>query len=124
MDGYAFYYCTKLNEVAISEDSILESIGEYAFKGDTTLLSLYIPNTVTEIEDRILQDALNIVLSVAANSYAQAYAEKLGYAYTVRGTTDTAQLETMVTELSIVPVEDKLEEFQTLYQSELDDSNS
>ena len=124
LDGYAFYYCTKLNEVAISEDSILESIGEYAFKGDTTLLSLYIPNTVTEIEDRILQDALNIVLSVAANSYAQAYAEKLGYAYTVRGTTDTAQLETMVTELSIVPVEDKLEEFQTLYQSELDDSNS
>lgn len=64
------------------------------------------------------------MLSVAANSYAQAYAEKLGYTYTVRGTTDAAQLETMVTELSIVPVEDKLEEFQTLYQSELDDSNS
>ena len=124
LDGYAFYYCTKLNEVAISEGSNLESIGEYAFKGDTALLSLYIPNTVTEIEDRILQDALNIVLSVAANSYAQAYAEKLGYTYTVRGTTDAAQLETMVTELSIVPVEDKLEEFQTLYQSELDDSNS
>lgn len=78
LDGYAFYYCTKLNEVAISEGSNLESIGEYAFKGDTALLSLYIPNTVTEIEDRILQDALNIVLSVAANSYAQAYAEKLG----------------------------------------------
>ena len=124
LDGYAFYYCTKLNEVAISEDSILESIGEYAFKGDTTLLSLYIPNTVTVIEDRILQDALNIVLSVGANSYAQAYAEKLGYTYTVRGTTDAAQLETMVTELSIIPVDDELEEFQVLFLSELDDSNS
>ena len=124
LDGYAFYYCTKLNEVTISEDSILESIGEYAFKGDTALLSLYIPNTVTEIEDRILQDALNIVLSVAANSYAQAYAEKLGYTYTVRGTTDAAQLETMVTELSIIPVDDELEEFQVLFLSELDDSNS
>lgn len=124
LDGYAFYYCTKLNEVAISEDSILESIGEYAFKGDTALLSLYIPNTVTEIEDCILQDALNIVLSVGANSYAQAYAEKLGYTYTVRGTTDAAQLETMVTELSIIPVDDELEEFQVLFLSELDDSNS
>ena len=124
LDGYAFYYCTKLNEVAISEGSNLESIGEYAFKGDTALLSLYIPNTVTEIEDRILQDALNIVLSVAANSYAQAYAEKLGYTYTVRGTTDAAQLETMVTELSIIPVDDELEEFQVLFLSELDDSNS
>lgn len=124
LDGYAFYYCTKLNEVAISEGSNLESIGEYAFKGDTALLSLYIPNTVTEIEDRILQDALNIVLSVAANSYAQAYAEKLGYTYTVRGTTDAAQLETMVTELSIIPVDDELEEFQVLFLSELGDSNS
>ena len=124
LDGYAFYYCTKLNEVAISEGSNLESIGEYAFKGDTALLSLYIPNTVTEIEDRILQDALNIVLSVAANSYAQAYAEKLGYTYTVRGTTDAAQLETMVTELSIIPVDDELEVFQVLFLSELDDSNS
>ena len=124
LDGYAFYYCTKLNEVTISEDSILESIGEYAFKGDTALLSLYIPNTVTEIEDCILQDALNIVLSVGANSYAQAYAEKLGYTYTVRGTTDAAQLETMVTELSIIPVDDELEEFQVLFLSELDDSNS
>ena len=124
LDGYAFYYCTKLNEVAISEGSNLESIGEYAFKGDTALLSLYIPNTVTGIEDRILQDALNIVLSVGANSYAQAYAEKLGYTYTVRGTTDAAQLETMVTELSIIPVDDELEEFQVLFLSELDDSNS
>ena len=66
----------------------------------------------------------SFLLSVAANSYAQAYAEKLGYTYTVRGTTDAAQLETMVTELSIIPVDDELEEFQVLFLSELDDSNS
>ena len=34
------------------------------------------------------------------------------------------QLETMVTELSIIPVDDELEEFQVLFLSELDDSNS
>ena len=54
----------------------------------------------------------------------RACAEKLGYTYTVRGTTDAAQLETMVTELSIIPVDDELEEFQVLFLSELDDSNS
>ena len=84
IDGYAFYYCSKLTDVAISENSKLESLGEYAFKADTKMTSLYIPDGVTKIGTAIFKDVSGVTLSVAENSYAQAYAEKYGIAYTAR----------------------------------------
>ena len=80
IDGYAFYYCSKLTDVAISENSKLESLGEYAFKADTKMTSLYIPDGVTKIGTAIFKDVSGVTLSVAENSYAQAYAEKYGIA--------------------------------------------
>ena len=84
IDGYAFYYCSKLTGVAISENSKLESLGEYAFKADTKMTSLYIPDGVTKIGSAIFKDVTGVTLSVAENSYAQAYAEKYGIAYETR----------------------------------------
>ena len=85
IDGYAFYYCSKLTKVEISENSKLASMGEYVFKADTKLTSLYIPDGVTSIGSNIFIDAgNNVTLSVAENSYAQSYAEKHGVKYTMR----------------------------------------
>ena len=85
IDGYAFYYCSKLSSVEISENSKLASMGEYVFKGDTNLKSLYIPDGTVKIGWNIFQDATEgVTLSVAANSYAQSYAEKYGMAYVAR----------------------------------------
>ena len=96
IDGYAFYYCSKLSEVTISENSALTSMGEYIFKADTKLTSLYIPDGVTSIGANIFLDAdKNVRLSVAANSYAQDYAEKYGIEYDARnaegGTEETPE---------------------------------
>ena len=85
IDGYAFYYCSKLSSVEISENSKLASMGEFVFKGDTNLKSLYIPDGTVKIGWNIFQDATEgVTLSVAANSYAQSYAEKYGMAYVAR----------------------------------------
>ena len=85
IDGYAFYFCHQLAEVTITENSALTSMGEYVFKADTKLSYLYIPDGVTNIGWNIFQDATeNAKFSVAAESYAQAYAEKYGIAYEVR----------------------------------------
>ena len=84
IDGYAFYYCSKLTDVAISETSKLASLGEYAFKADGKMTYLYIPDSVSAIGTAIFKDVSGVTLSVAENSYAQAYAEKYGIAYTAR----------------------------------------
>ena len=85
IDGYAFYYCSKLTKVEISENSKLASMGEYVFKADTKLTSLYVPDGVTSIGANIFLDAVdNVTLSVAENSYAKNYADKYGIKYTVR----------------------------------------
>ena len=85
IDGYAFYFCSKLAEVTITENSALTSIGEYVFKADTNLATLYIPDAVTSIGANIFQNAGgNVTLSVAANSYAQSYAERYGIAFVAR----------------------------------------
>ena len=85
LDGYAFYFCSKLSRVEISANSKLTSMGEYVFKGDTSLKNLYIPDGVVGIGANIFLNATEgVTLSVAENSYAQSYAEKYGIAYETR----------------------------------------
>ena len=87
IDSYAFYFCSKLTDVTIGEHSKLAVLGNYVFKADKKITSLYIPDGVTKIGTDIFRDAHdNVTLSVAANSYAQAYAEKYGIAYVPRET--------------------------------------
>ena len=85
LDGYAFYFCSNLSSVEISENSCLTSMGEYVFKGDTSLKSLYIPDGVASMGANIFLNATEgVTLSVAESSYAQSYAEKYGIAYVTR----------------------------------------
>ena len=85
LDGYAFYFCSNLSSVEISENSCLTSMGEYVFKGDMSLKSLYIPDGVASMGANIFLNATEgVTLSVAESSYAQSYAEKYGIAYVTR----------------------------------------
>ena len=48
--GSAFYKCTQLQSITFEPNSKLESIGDYAFSGCSSLTNITIPNSVTSIE--------------------------------------------------------------------------
>ena len=115
LDGYAFYYCAKLTDVEISEMSTLTSMGEYVFKADTRMSRLYIPDGVTAMGKNIFLDAAEVTLSVAAGSYAQAYAEMYGIAYTLRGEADAQAIAEFSGEIDMSPIEDELAVFEEAF---------
>ena len=115
LDGYAFYYCAKLTDVEISEKSSLTSMGEYVFKADTKMSKLYIPDGVTSMGKNIFLDAAEVTLSVAAGSYAQAYAEMYGIAYTLRGEADAQAIAEFSGEIDMSPIEDELAVFEEAF---------
>ena len=115
LDGYAFYYCAKLTDVEISEKSSLTGMGEYVFKADTRMSSLYIPDGVTAMGKNIFLDAAEVTLSVAAGSYAQAYAEMYGIAYTLRGEADAQAIAEFSGEIDMSPIEDELAVFEEAF---------
>ncbi len=115
LDGYAFYYCAKLTDVEISEKSSLTSMGEYVFKADTRMSSLYIPDGVTAMGKNIFLDAAEVTLSVAAGSYAQAYAEMYGIAYTLRGEANAQAIAEFSGEIDMSPIEDELAVFEEAF---------
>ena len=115
IDGYAFYFCSKLTDVTISENSELKEMGEFVFKADTKITSLYIPDGVTKIGADIFRDAHdNVTLSVAANSYAQAYAEMNGIPYTVRAEA-AKRASAFTAKIDMTPVEDVLAVFEEAF---------
>ena len=59
-----------------------------------------------------------VTLSVAANSYAQAYAVKYGYAYVVRGTANQEALDRVLENLNVEAVKDELAMFQEAFRME------
>ena len=119
LESYAFYFCTNLSSVEISENSGLTSMGESVFRADTKLKNLYIPDGVSSIGWGIFEDAMEgVTLSVAANSYAQAYAVKYGYAYVVRGTANQEALDRVLENLNVEAVKDELAMFQEEFRME------
>ena len=119
LESYAFYFCTNLSSVEISENSGLTSMGESVFRADTKLKNLYIPDGVSSIGWGIFEDAMEgVTLSVAANSYAQAYAVKYGYAYVVRGTANQEALDRVLENLNVEAVKDELAMFQEAFRME------
>ena len=64
----AFYNCSNLTTVTISENSQLTTIGEYAFKNCFLLTSIYIPNSVTTIGDSAFFDCYNLTIYCQASS--------------------------------------------------------
>ena len=116
IDDYAFYFCSKLTDVTIGEHSKLTVLGGYAFKADTKITSLYIPDGVTKIGADIFRDAHdNVTLSVAANSYAQTYAEMNGIPYAVRAETVKRAPARFTAKIDMTPVEDVLAVFEETF---------
>ena len=116
IDGYAFYFCSKLTDVTIGEHSELKEMGEYIFRADTKITSLYIPDGVTKIGADIFRDAHdNVTLSVAANSYAQTYAEMNGIPYAVRAETVKRAPARFTAKIDMTPVEDVLAVFEETF---------
>ena len=81
---YVFSGCTKLESVVLSES--LKSLPTRVFENCTALVSVYIPDGMTSINAYTFAGADNVVLSVAAGSYAESYAQKMGIAYITRDT--------------------------------------
>jgi len=71
--------------VTFEENSQLNAINKYAFRGCTALTSVYIPDGVTYLGASILVDCgEQATLNVVEDSYAHRYAVSKGYAVTTR----------------------------------------
>lgn len=82
MGSYLFSSCTSLtNAVLPSGTHFLTS---RIFENCTRLTSVYIPDDVSKIADTTFYGCTNVVLSVAANSYAQKWAVDNNVPYIVR----------------------------------------
>ena len=105
--NYAFAYCEYNEAIVFEEGSKLEKIGvlsfrsnkkvtelvlpetvtylsAYAFGTCTSLVNVYIPAGMSFMQSKAFTESTNVVLNVAAGSYAEALAIELGIAYTTR----------------------------------------
>ncbi len=83
VEANAFYY-SDLVTVSFEDGSKLTTIGEYAFRNCTALANVYIPDSAIKLGSGIFYACTNVTLSVADGSVAEAYANRYGYATTVR----------------------------------------
>jgi hypothetical protein len=62
---HAFSNNVSLKHVIASSDSSLKTIGEFAFANNLNMISLFIPETVTEVGSSILMDSPEVVIYTA-----------------------------------------------------------
>ena len=80
----AFYFCGSLNEVDLTADSNLKTIGNYAFRDTASLKNIYIPDTVSNIGLSIFYNNSDVVASVAEGRAAYNYVQRNGIQFTAR----------------------------------------
>ena len=83
--GKNAFYFSGLEAVVLSADAALETIGDTAFRNCTALTSVYLPDGVKSIGYQIFRLAGDqVVVNVAANTYANRYVKNNGYAFVAR----------------------------------------
>lgn len=75
----AFAYCTKLTDVSLGEST--KKVGKWAFWTGGGQLRLYLPESVSEAEDYVINPADKLI--VPATSYARQYAQKQGLMFLI-----------------------------------------
>ena len=82
MGGSVFYRCSSLTSLVLP-DSLTTVYGN-AFAKCTNLTSVYVPQNLTKFGVNAFNGSTQVVLSVAAGSYGEAYAKDNGISHTVR----------------------------------------
>ena len=80
--GSAFNGCTSLKELILPE--MVKTVYGNAFRGCTSLTSVYLPDGLSYMTNNAFAGCGNVVLSVAAGSYAEQWAQANHIAYTAR----------------------------------------
>ena len=80
--GSAFNGCTSLKELILPE--MVKTVYGNAFRGCTSLTSVYLPDGLSYMTNNAFARCGNVVLSVAAGSYAEQWAQANHIAYTAR----------------------------------------
>ena len=91
---YAFYGCTKLTSVKFDEPAKLKKINHNAFNGCSSLSTIKIPTTVTDIGYQAFDSSLKEILYDGTNwsstgSYDSTLASRVKYRRTITFTTNT-----------------------------------
>ena len=60
IEANAFYRCEKLTDVHFAENSVLESVGEYAFQRCFSLVSVTLPKSVKTLGNRVFDELNNL----------------------------------------------------------------
>lgn len=76
LDKYAFYSCTKLDNVVLPQN--LKIIDEYAFANCTSLTKIYIPSTTFSIADNAFNNSNNVTIYGEYGSSVHTYAVEKG----------------------------------------------
>ena len=80
--GSAFNGCTGLKDLVLPER--VKTVYGNAFRGCTSLTSVYLPDGLSYMTNNAFAGCGNVVLSVAAGSYAEQWAQANHIAYTAR----------------------------------------
>ncbi len=100
VDRYAFARCSSLTEITLPER--VRTLGYAAFQVINGLVNVYLPDVVSNISASAFMDCPNVVLSVAAGSYAERWAVDHSVAYIVR-VPETSEEPAPEAEETIVP---------------------
>jgi len=79
----AFYF-GGLETAAFAEGSVLKTIGNYAFRDNTALTEIDMPDSVANIGAKIFYKSDAVTVTVGVGTAAETYMAKTGVNYTLR----------------------------------------